>query len=157
MSTSILDVTIVKRPTFVHYQVSKLTNLLFLCGFVVVNSIILYTPLNNVKVCIQLSSAFPNEVQPTITPTSIQLDDQEFEFDRKKLTLGDQIGSGAFGRVVKADALGIMNKHETTPVAVKMVKRDADIIYIKALMAELKIMIHLGKVSICRSMYHLFF
>ena len=99
-----------------------------------------------------------------INPT-LGVDDQadllpynkEFEFDRKKLTLGDQIGSGAFGRVVKADALGIINKHETTPVAVKMVKRDADITYIKALMAELKIMIHLGKVSICRRMYHLFF
>ena len=99
-----------------------------------------------------------------INPT-LGVDDQadllpynkEFEFDRKKLNLGDQIGSGAFGRVVKADALGIVNKHETTPVAVKMVKRDADITYIKALMAELKIMIHLGKVSICRRMYHLFF
>ena len=99
-----------------------------------------------------------------INPT-LGVDDQadllpynkEFEFDRKKLNLGDQIGSGAFGRVVKADALGIINKHETTPVAVKMVKRDADITYIKALMAELKIMIHLGKVSICRRMYHLCF
>ena len=99
-----------------------------------------------------------------INPT-LGVDDQadllpynkEFEFDRKKLNLGDQIGSGAFGRVVKAEALGIINKHETTPVAVKMVKRDADITYIKALMAELKIMIHLGKVSIFRRRYHLSF
>ena len=30
-------------------------------------------------------------------------------------------------------------------VAVKMVKRDADISYVKALMAEIKIMTHLGK------------
>jgi len=89
-----------------------------------------------------------------INPT-LGVDDQadllpynkEFEFDRRKLTLGDQIGSGAFGRVVKATADGILNKNEKTSVAVKMVKRDADITYIKALMAELKIMIHFGKVS----------
>ena len=89
-----------------------------------------------------------------INPT-LGVDDQadllpynkEFEFDRKKLELGDQIGSGAFGRVVKATADGIVTKNEKTQVAVKMVKRDADITYIKALMAELKIMIHLGKVN----------
>ena len=88
-----------------------------------------------------------------INPT-LGVDDQadllpynkEFEFDRKKLELGDQIGSGAFGRVLKATADGIVTKNEKTQVAVKMVKRDADITYIKALMAELKIMIHLGKV-----------
>ncbi len=56
-----------------------------------------------------------------------------------------QLGSGAFGRVVKADAQGIVSWEPNTTVAVKMVKPHADITYIKALMAELKIMIHLGR------------
>ena len=38
-----------------------------------------------------------------------------------------------------------MSWESSTTVAVKMVKPQADISYIKALMAELKIMIHLGK------------
>ena len=57
----------------------------------------------------------------------------------------NQLGSGAFGRVLKAEAEGIIKKGKTTVVAVKMVKRDADITYVKALMAEIKIMIHLGR------------
>ena len=76
--------------------------------------------------------------------------DETFPFPRftKIYEIKEEIGSGAFGRVVKADAMGITGAKETsTTVAVKMVKRDADISYIKALMAELKIMIHLGKVK----------
>ena len=38
-----------------------------------------------------------------------------------------------------------MSWEDKTVVAVKMVKPQADITYIKALMAELKIMIHLGR------------
>ena len=41
--------------------------------------------------------------------------------------------------------MGILHKGTCGTVAVKMVKRDADITYVKALMAELKIMVHLGK------------
>ena len=48
-------------------------------------------------------------------------------------------------QVVKADALGIQSGEEKTVVAVKMVKLAADISYLKALMAELKIMVHLGR------------
>lgn len=70
---------------------------------------------------------------------------REFEFARDKLKLGKQIGSGAFGRVVKAQAFGIVSWERSTIVAVKMVKQHADITYIRALMAELKIMMHLGK------------
>ena len=57
----------------------------------------------------------------------------------------DPLGSGAFGRVLKGEADGIIKKGKPTTVAVKMVKRDADITYVKALMAEIKIMIHLGR------------
>lgn len=45
----------------------------------------------------------------------------------------------------KAEARGIINAEETTEVAVKMVKKTADNMYIKALATELKIMVHLGK------------
>lgn len=58
---------------------------------------------------------------------------------------GKQLGAGAFGVVYKAEARGIINAEVTTPVAVKMVKRTADNMYIKALASELKIMVHLGK------------
>lgn len=71
--------------------------------------------------------------------------DERFEFPAEKLILGKQLGAGAFGVVYKAEARGIINAEESTPVAVKMVKKTADNMYIKALASELKIMVHLGK------------
>ncbi|XP_026326483.1 vascular endothelial growth factor receptor 1 isoform X4 [Hyposmocoma kahamanoa] len=71
--------------------------------------------------------------------------DDKFEFPSDKLVLGKQLGAGAFGVVYKAEARGIINAEETTTVAVKMVKKTADNMYIKALASELKIMVHLGK------------
>ena len=67
------------------------------------------------------------------------------EFPRDRLKLGKLLGSGAFGRVLKGEASGIVSWEPVSTVAVKMVKPQADITYIKALMSELKIMIHLGK------------
>ncbi|GLV35679.1 PDGF- and VEGF-receptor related [Carabus blaptoides fortunei] len=71
--------------------------------------------------------------------------DKKWEFPRDKLKLGKQLGSGAFGVVMKAEAFGILEGETITTVAVKMVKRNADYTYIKALASELKIMVHLGK------------
>ncbi|XP_077296631.1 vascular endothelial growth factor receptor 1-like [Arctopsyche grandis] len=71
--------------------------------------------------------------------------DKKWEFPREKLKLGKQLGSGAFGVVMKATAHGILVEEEATTVAVKMVKRTADHTFIKALASELKIMVHLGK------------
>ncbi|XP_026747230.1 vascular endothelial growth factor receptor 1 isoform X3 [Trichoplusia ni] len=71
--------------------------------------------------------------------------DEKFEFPRDKLIFGKQLGAGAFGVVYKAEARGIINAEETTEVAVKMVKKTADNMYIKALASELKIMVHMGK------------
>lgn len=59
--------------------------------------------------------------------------------------IGKQLGSGAFGVVLKAEAYGIVEDEECTVVAVKMVKRQADFAYIRALASELKILAHLGK------------
>lgn len=70
---------------------------------------------------------------------------QSFEFPREKLKLGRKLGSGAFGVVVEATAQGILNYEEESTVAVKMVKHQADNEVMKALVMELKIMVHLGK------------
>ena len=55
------------------------------------------------------------------------------------------MGSGAFGVVIKAEAQGIIDDEQTTTVAVKLVRKTADPVDIRALISELKIMIHLGK------------
>ncbi|XP_067141984.1 mast/stem cell growth factor receptor Kit-like [Centruroides vittatus] len=55
---------------------------------------------------------------------------------------GKTLGQGAFGRVVKAEARG-MDGEGSRVVAVKMLKERADREQKKALMAELKILIHL--------------
>jgi len=39
-----------------------------------------------------------------------------------RLTLGKLLGEGAFGTVVKAQAVGIPGRNETSTVAVKMLK-----------------------------------
>ncbi|XP_046747840.1 vascular endothelial growth factor receptor 1-like [Diprion similis] len=71
--------------------------------------------------------------------------DKKWEFPRENLKLGKQLGSGAFGVVMKAEARGICEDGKDTTVAVKMVRRSAEPSYMKALSSELKIMIHLGK------------
>lgn len=69
---------------------------------------------------------------------------REYEFPREKLKLGKQLGAGAFGVVLKATAQGILPYEEESTVAVKMVKKQTDNEVVKALVSELKIMIHLG-------------
>nr|XP_012229232.1 PREDICTED: vascular endothelial growth factor receptor kdr-like isoform X1 [Linepithema humile] len=71
--------------------------------------------------------------------------DKKWEFSREKLKLGKQLGSGAFGVVMKAEAQGICDNETATTVAVKMVRRTTDPTYVRALASELKIMVHLGK------------
>lgn len=61
------------------------------------------------------------------------------------LISGKQLGSGAFGVVYKAEAIGILGENTITTVAVKMVKPSIDSFYKKSLASELKIMVHLGK------------
>lgn len=70
--------------------------------------------------------------------------DRKWEFPREKLILGRLLGAGAFGVVLKAEAHGILEENKNTTVAVKMVRKNADIISIRALVSELKIMVHLG-------------
>ena len=51
--------------------------------------------------------------------------DKQWEFKRSKLKLGAQLGEGAFGSVVKAEARDIAGKKGIATVAVKMLKEDA--------------------------------
>ncbi|ETN67434.1 hypothetical protein AND_000752 [Anopheles darlingi] len=69
----------------------------------------------------------------------------EYEFPRDRLKLGKQLGTGAFGVVMKATATGIMVNEDETIVAVKMVKKQTDNEVMRALISELKIMVHLGQ------------
>ncbi|XP_016967543.1 vascular endothelial growth factor receptor 1 isoform X6 [Drosophila biarmipes] len=70
---------------------------------------------------------------------------RQFEFPRANLTLGKQLGAGAFGVVLKGEAIGIRKEEPSTTVAVKMVKRTADNEVVRALVSELKIMVHMGQ------------
>ena len=58
---------------------------------------------------------------------------------------GKELGSGAFGVVVKAELSGLPTKESRSTVAVKTVNKFAGYECIRALVSELKIMVHLGK------------
>jgi serine/threonine protein kinase len=58
---------------------------------------------------------------------------------------GVQLGAGCFGRVVKAEAVGVKDSEENVQtVAVKMIKSQTNVAALEALVSELKIMIYLG-------------
>lgn len=71
--------------------------------------------------------------------------DQRFEFPLESLSLKEQLGAGAFGVVTKAIASGIIASEAETTVAVKTIDKEADNATMKALISELKIMIHIGQ------------
>ncbi|XP_041696266.2 vascular endothelial growth factor receptor 2 [Coregonus clupeaformis] len=71
-------------------------------------------------------------------------DANKWEFPCDRLKLGDQLGQGAFGQVVEAAAFGIEKASTCTTVAVKMLKEGATSSEYRALMSELKILIHIG-------------
>ncbi|RXG54451.1 Vascular endothelial growth factor receptor 1 [Armadillidium vulgare] len=71
--------------------------------------------------------------------------DHSYEVERENITLGKQLGTGAFGRVLMAQVKGLNGKESPTRVAIKMCKYEGDKTHIRALIMELKIMIHLGK------------
>uniref|UniRef100_A0AAX7VRS6 receptor protein-tyrosine kinase n=1 Tax=Astatotilapia calliptera TaxID=8154 RepID=A0AAX7VRS6_ASTCA len=57
---------------------------------------------------------------------------------------GKTLGSGAFGKVVRATAYGLCSADAVTTVAVKMLKPNAHSTEKEALMSELKVLIYLG-------------
>lgn len=70
---------------------------------------------------------------------------RDFHFWTENAYAGKQLGAGAFGVVLKAIAQGILPYEEETIVAVKMVKHTADNEIMRALVLELKIMVHMGQ------------
>lgn len=76
---------------------------------------------------------FMNGHPESINP-ELRLDEQahwlpynmKYEFDRNKIEIGEQIGEGAFGMVLKGTAHGILENEERTKVAIKMVKSSFD-------------------------------
>ncbi|XP_017202732.1 vascular endothelial growth factor receptor 2 isoform X2 [Oryctolagus cuniculus] len=71
-------------------------------------------------------------------------DASKWEFPRDRLKLGKPLGRGAFGQVMEADAFGIDKTATCKTVAVKMLKEGATHSEHRALMSELKILIHIG-------------
>ncbi|XP_029442673.1 vascular endothelial growth factor receptor kdr-like, partial [Rhinatrema bivittatum] len=71
-------------------------------------------------------------------------DGSKWEFPRDRLRLGKTLGHGAFGKVVEASAFGIDKCSTCKTVAVKMLKECSTTNECKALMSELKILIHIG-------------
>nr|XP_019962663.1 PREDICTED: receptor-type tyrosine-protein kinase FLT3 [Paralichthys olivaceus] len=70
--------------------------------------------------------------------------DQKWEFPRENLELGNELGSGAFGMVVRATAYGINKPGVSQQVAVKMLKEKHQTMEKEALMSELKMLTHIG-------------
>ncbi|RUS70843.1 hypothetical protein EGW08_021396 [Elysia chlorotica] len=73
--------------------------------------------------------------------------DTKWEFPRERLKLGSRLGEGAFGLVVKAEAMGLLNSNSSSPttVAVKMLKKDATDREMTDLIREMETMKLIGK------------
>ncbi|XP_062841299.1 receptor-type tyrosine-protein kinase FLT3 [Trichomycterus rosablanca] len=70
--------------------------------------------------------------------------EQKWEFPRENLEMGQELGAGAFGKVVQATAYGITKPGVSLQVAVKMLKEKHQAVEKEALMSELKMLTHIG-------------
>uniref|UniRef100_A0A8C9U1A1 Vascular endothelial growth factor receptor 3 n=1 Tax=Scleropages formosus TaxID=113540 RepID=A0A8C9U1A1_SCLFO len=86
----------------------------------------------------------PGEVPLEEQCEYLPYDSSQWEFPRDRLRLGKVLGHGAFGKVMEASAFGIDKTSSLATVAVKMLKEGATASEHKALMSELKILIHIG-------------
>ncbi|XP_054846274.1 vascular endothelial growth factor receptor 2 isoform X2 [Eublepharis macularius] len=86
----------------------------------------------------------PDEVPMDEQCERLTYDASKWEFPRDRLNLGKPLGRGAFGQVIEADAFGIEKTATCKTVAVKMLKEGATHSEHRALMSELKILIHIG-------------
>ncbi|KFB44915.1 hypothetical protein ZHAS_00012828 [Anopheles sinensis] len=82
--------------------------------------------------------------KPPIVEDEELIISEQYEFPRERLRLGSLIGSGQFGVVLQAVADGIVTEGEETTVAVKLVRDVNERNVISVLIAELKVMIHIG-------------
>ncbi|XP_076469664.1 fibroblast growth factor receptor 2-like isoform X2 [Babylonia areolata] len=71
--------------------------------------------------------------------------DTKWEFPRERLVVGDRLGEGAFGLVVKGEALGLVRDEQAVTVAVKMLKEDATDREMMDLIREMEMMKLIGR------------
>uniref|UniRef100_A0A672TEN9 Vascular endothelial growth factor receptor 3 n=1 Tax=Sinocyclocheilus grahami TaxID=75366 RepID=A0A672TEN9_SINGR len=86
----------------------------------------------------------PGEVPLEEQCEYLPYDSSQWEISRDRLLLGKVLGHGAFGKVIEASVFGHDKKTCSNTVAVKMLKEGATASEHKALMSELKILIHIG-------------
>ncbi|KAM8910023.1 vascular endothelial growth factor receptor 3 isoform 2-T4 [Spinachia spinachia] len=86
----------------------------------------------------------PGEVPLDEQCEYLPYDSSQWEISRDKLRLGKVLGHGAFGKVIEASIYSISKNNSLDTVAVKMLKDGATASEHKALMSELKILIHIG-------------
>lgn len=86
----------------------------------------------------------PGEVPLEDQCEYLPYDSSQWEISRDRLRLGKVLGHGAFGKVIEASINGHDKKTCLNTVAVKMLKEGATASEHKALMSELKILIHIG-------------
>uniref|UniRef100_H2ZAM2 receptor protein-tyrosine kinase n=1 Tax=Ciona savignyi TaxID=51511 RepID=H2ZAM2_CIOSA len=73
-----------------------------------------------------------------------EYDTKKWEFPRDRLRFGKTLGRGAFGKVIQATAFDLEKSSSCKTVAVKMLKVGSRNSEYRALMTELRILIHLG-------------
>ncbi|XP_041846373.1 vascular endothelial growth factor receptor 3 [Melanotaenia boesemani] len=86
----------------------------------------------------------PGEVPLDEQCEYLPYDSSQWEISRDRLRLGKVLGHGAFGKVMEASIYSINKSNSLNTVAVKMLKDGATASEHKALMSELKILIHIG-------------
>ncbi|XP_031713580.1 vascular endothelial growth factor receptor 3 [Anarrhichthys ocellatus] len=86
----------------------------------------------------------PGEVPLDEQCEYLPYDSSQWEVSRDKLRLGKVLGHGAFGKVIEATIYSISKSNSLDTVAVKMLKDGSTASEHKALMSELKILIHIG-------------
>ncbi|XP_062332507.1 vascular endothelial growth factor receptor 3 isoform X1 [Osmerus eperlanus] len=86
----------------------------------------------------------PGEVPLDEQCEYLPYDSSQWEVSRDRLRLGKVLGHGAFGKVIEAAIFGVSKNNSLDTVAVKMLKEGATASEHKALMSELKILIHIG-------------
>ncbi|KAL2077803.1 hypothetical protein ACEWY4_027307 [Coilia grayii] len=86
----------------------------------------------------------PGEVPLEDQCEYLPYDSSQWEISRDRLRLGKVLGHGAFGKVMEATIFSNEKKGSLDTVAVKMLKDGATASEHKALMSELKILIHIG-------------
>lgn len=94
----------------------------------------------------RFSSGVSSRIDSNIAEELYELPcDEEWEIVRSQITLREQLGEGAFGLVMRADAVGLPDLPSTCSVAVKMLKADATENELADLLSEMDTMKEIGR------------